>query len=227
MSSPNRIDVELPNGSIIFWSRRSTIDGKYVVPIMCGMCKEERVINTSGINEGFSGVCKECGYIAKRKFDNDTPQVLPSGSVIYWNKVFNKNGRRRVPIKCGGPFCEGSIRDIAVHTTSADDFTGMCRKCAHAFDRSGTWTGGRKKNVEGYILVKLPSNHSMFVMANCDGYVLEHRLVIALAISRPLKSDEIVHHRNGVKNDNRLENLELLQKTQYHPGYRTSKDNPT
>ncbi len=222
MTSPNRKNVVMPNGSVIFWSRRSSVDGRYFVPVKCGVCKIERAVNTLGIHEGFTGLCKECGFVSRRKFNRDSIQILSSGSIIYWNDVFYSNGRRRVPIKCGGPFCGGSIRDVAVHTTDADDFTGMCRKCAHAFDRSGTWTGGRKKNVDGYVLVKLASNHPMFEMVNSDGYVLEHRLVVALAIGRALTSDEIVHHKNGIKSDNRLENLELLQKNQYHPGYKPS-----
>ena len=97
-----------------------------------------------------------------------------------------------------------------------------CSPCAYNLERgSGNrcWKGGRVKAGDGsYIAVKLQPNDFFYLMANTNGYVLEHRLIVAKALCRCLLPWEIVHHRSGfAKDDNRYpETLQLLPHIKYH-----------
>ncbi len=77
--------------------------------------------------------------------------------------------------------------------------------------RNARWAGG-VAYVNGYRLVRAPAGHPNATKA---GYILEHRLVMERRIGRPLLPDEIVHHINGDKFDNRAENLELTDRTEH------------
>jgi hypothetical protein len=63
-------------------------------------------------------------------------------------------------------------------------------------------------SVKGYKMLRMPEHP----MASREGYVMEHRYVMAETLGRMLSSDEIVHHKNGIKDDNRPENLEVMAK---------------
>lgn len=59
----------------------------------------------------------------------------------------------------------------------------------------------------GYKMVKAPKGHKR---ADCKGYIREHRLAMEQHIGRMLNKDEIVHHKDGDKLNNSIENLEIM-----------------
>lgn len=64
---------------------------------------------------------------------------------------------------------------------------------------------GRKTHKDGYVWIYSP-DHPLA----CKAYVFEHRLVMEKFLGRYLAREEQVHHKNGIKDDNRIENLEVL-----------------
>lgn len=71
----------------------------------------------------------------------------------------------------------------------------------------------------GYVWVWNPEAAERARPGTKKPYVLEHRLVMEKVLGRPLLSDEQVHHKNGKRDDNRPENLELWVRKQ-PPGQR-------
>ena len=79
------------------------------------------------------------------------------------------------------------------------------------------WKGGRYTDSrDGYVLVRQTDHPN----ARGDGYVLEHRLVMESLIGRYLFPDEDVNHINGIKDDNRPENLMLVRHNAHYASHK-------
>ena len=131
------------------------------------------------------------------------------GRLIACEKIF-VNGKPRWRCKCD---CGGSTVTLAYKLK-----TGWTRSCGclaaessrnRRGDRRYNWKGGRSMD-NGYVRFLMPDHHR----ANKRGYVYEHLIVMETHLGRRLAPKENVHHKNGNRSDNRIENLELWSTSQ-------------
>lgn len=71
--------------------------------------------------------------------------------------------------------------------------------------------GHEKRRTDGYIKVYAPEHPH----ATADGYVMKHTLVMERHLGRYLNEDEVAHHINHIRDDNRLENLRLMTRREH------------
>jgi len=141
--------------------------------------------------------------MSKGIFERYHPTNIAGYDVTY------KNGKYYANVPCSQ--CSIPRRTQIQRTGKVRRIT--CQPC-QAFNRRGT-KGTRLFDKSGYVRIYLQPDEFFFPMVVHNrnmygGYVLEHRLVMAKHLGRCLHRWEIVHHKNGIKDDNRIENLQIV-----------------
>ena len=91
----------------------------------------------------------------------------------------------------------------ALGLTKSKILLSITKSNARIGDKCCSWKGGKKYNNQGYVLISKRG----YPGTDRNGYMLEHRYVMEQKLGRRLTEDEIVHHKNEVKDDNSPDNL--------------------
>lgn len=115
----------------------------------------------------------------------------------------------------------GRCRCIECHADFVRTKKSKGEYCSRECFYERTVPTGTRKRMNGYMVMKVPAGTSGTITrgSTMDRWMFEHRYVMAQYLGRDLLPTEHVHHRNGNKTDNRLENLELW-KTRHLKGVR-------
>ena len=83
------------------------------------------------------------------------------------------------------------------------------------------WNKKKIESQHGYIKIRVGVEHPL---ADPNGYVYEHLIVWCSMGNKPPSKNEILHHRNGHKNDNRIDNLQLLSRAEHNRLHMPQRD---
>ena len=161
--------------------------------------------------------------------NSDNPRYSLDEQGQWWYKPIGKKDHSRTRAYIGKcPVCGVQFLMNIFHRVNQ----ACCsRACSNSIIRekirgkykgknSPNWKGGRRIQRRGYVEVYAPEHPTRInSISKTKQYVLEHRLVMEKALGRYLEPYENVHHKNGIRDDNRIENLELWAKFQ-PPGQR-------
>lgn len=206
--------IEIKPGEIFnYWtvleeSKNKNLKGEifYKVQCKCGVIKDVR---------GYSlrnNISKSCGCLVKEYMSKSKRIDIKNqkfGRLTAIERIVNEKGHFNnwlCKCDCGN--------EVVVSTGTLRRNKQQSCGCIRQGEENHRWKGGKIITQAGYVKKYSPLHPN-----NINHYVLEHRLVMEEFLGRPLEKNEEVHHKNGIRNDNRLENLELWVKSQ-PPGQR-------
>ncbi len=113
--------------------------------------------------------------------------------------------------------CETCGKERWVQLVNNQPKRRYCLKCKRKGANNSSWRGGKIIDRKGYVYIYVEDTNKFADMRpKYHNYISEHRLIMAKHLNRSLLPWEVVHHKNGDKTDNKIENLQLLPDQSYH-----------
>jgi HNH endonuclease len=159
----------------------------------CGECGEVKKIKARGLCQN----CWQRNYRAGKYAATEDPRLVPLGS-----KHLNNHGQVIVKSENGW---------LPENRVVMEKILGRPLKSGEVVrHKNGIATDNRPENLELKTVGSRKPNAQGYMMLRTDtGWRPEHRVVMERHLGRELDSAESVHHKNCIRDDNRLENLEL------------------
>jgi len=216
---------------LIDFSSQSINDHKLQIKVTCPICRESRFVPVCEVRKELKRGWRLTHRPCAKRMNNINKAIEALGDMAKYITIpLPQTGKTKLIVTC--PKC-GNTRKVDLYfiKTSPSLTKLQCHLCAcltryYESNKVSGYTGLLSKEGRGYPLVNIrgeaarnilgPRLHDIALqMASQQKrprHVLEHRLVMAGHLNRPLHKWEIVHHINGDKTDNRLENLRLYVK---------------
>jgi hypothetical protein len=170
-------------------------------------CDEITLVNSSDLISGRRKQCRKCfsKSVSERRRNR-----LPELTGLRFSKLVVLGRQKTVGFSKYECQCDCGNKKFVSAYELINKGTQSCGCWRHEFQKKRTgenhpnWKGGYKTR-NGYVEILNPQHPN----AGKRGYVKEHTAVMSSHLGRPLLPDDTVHHKNGIRHDNRLENLEL------------------
>lgn len=196
----------------------------------CPNCGAKRWLDISNVRKAIKNksytlpACFTCANIKRRKHYG--PEDVPSewSEFIVPNSYEYSDGFARIKMRC--PDCHVETLRIIEYLKNYR-LSPYCLEHAKrrriiksmlAQNRNGRWI-----DEDGYAHLSIAFlnqyDQSLAKGMTNNIHIAEHRLVMARLLDRPLQPFEIVHHKDGVKSNNAISNLQLFVKKGHHSGY--------
>lgn len=178
-----------------------------------------KVLDATTQNKPCKAKCLLCGKIWSPRLDSivhgkvvscgcakSKPKECLEGKTFNGINVLEHQGSLQATVKCRC-HCKRIFFARAASIKYGESLSCGCLRERQGPDNP-LWKGGKTVNSDGYIRLRYRDSSGRIVS------IFEHRKVMGDFLGRSLNDNEFVHHKNGVRNDNRLENLELWVSSQ-------------
>ena len=184
-----------------------TMEKKWTERI-CKQCGTVRILKKKSV---IKDLCPNCANLNRRTSRNKLPNDKAILRRLYWDEKMSMN-RLGEMFNVGPGIVDARLKELGIVTRTQAEGQ-LLRGEKNSGINNPNYRNGRTQNgPDGYVFILKPEHPKAK-----QGYVSEHLLVWEQSHGKQLPKGWLIHHLNGIKNDNRPENLEAMEvKTHVH-----------